>query len=152
MNKPTHVVLALLALALAWTGLAYSAAKDTAGRGQWNTGEMYSRYNGEHVHRATLTPDNTTAEDNTTAAGGTAVTYTFLAEERVCYEAVGTDVYVEVIAAASMTAAGAKARLVKADQSGDVVCDTFRSENAVKKVSALCTAAGPCILKIFEVR
>lgn len=148
MKKLLPISLAALAIVLSVAHLAYGAVADTASAGKWSSGEMYLRMNGEHTHRFTLTPDNSTAEDNTTASGGTAVTYTLNGRERICYEAVTTDVWVEVVAAASMTAAGAKGRLVKADQSGDVVCDTLAG---TLKVSALCTTAGPCILKGFEV-
>lgn len=113
---------------------------------------MYAMTNGEHILRSIATPDNSTAEDNTSAAGGTAVAYTFLGGERVCYECVTTDAWVEVIAAASMTASGNKGRLVKAanEGAGDLVCDTLLP--GTTKVSFLCTAAGPCKCKIFEVR
>lgn len=145
----TLLVVATLAIAAVAFG---SEAQLATARFATGMHEAFNRMSGEHIHRATLTPDNTTAEDNTTAAGGSAVTYTFVGGERLCYEAVTTDAYVEVIAAASMTAGGAKGRLVKADQAGDVVCDTFRRENTTRKVSALCSAAGPCTVKVFEVR
>lgn len=148
MKKLLPLTLAAFAVVLTWAGLSWSAIADNASSGKWNSGDLYLRMNGEHIHRFTLTPDNSTAEDNLTASGGTAVAYTLFGRERLCYEAVGTDAWVEVVAAASMTAAGAKARLVKADQSGDVVCDTLAG---TLKVSALCTAAGPCIVKAFEI-
>lgn len=145
----------LLAVSLALSVGAVAIAQDTqlsTGRFATSLHEGFNRLNGEYIHRATLTPDNTTAEDNTTATGGAAVTYTFVGGERLCYEAVTLDAYVEVIAAASMTAGGAKGRLVKADQSGAVVCDTLRRENVTRKISALCSVAGPCAVKIFEAR
>lgn len=106
--------------------------------------------NGRPLHRATLTPDNTTAEDNTTAAGGTAVTYTFTGGEYLCFQAVTTAAFVEFIAAASMTAAGAKGFTVPADQNLRANCFIMKPGDV--KVSALCSAAGPCIVKVFELQ
>lgn len=145
-------ILAILSLALiGLTAAVVSAAQvDTARAGSWPMGEAFMRMNGEPIHRATLTPDNSTAESNLTAAGGTAVTYTFFGGERVCIQAATTDAYVEVIAAASMSASGAKGFLVDADQPLLSNCITLRTGSL--SVSALCTAAGPCIVKLFEVR
>jgi hypothetical protein len=106
--------------------------------------------NGQPIHRFTLTPDNTTAEDNTTAAGGTAVTYTLTGGEYLCFQAVTTAAYVEFIAAASMTASGAKGFTVPADQNLRANC--YLMKPGTVKVSALCTAAGPCIVKGFEIQ
>lgn len=146
-----HRLLLVALTCVALVPLVAWAVGESTARNANNIQEAFYRMNGEHIHRATLTPDATTAEDNVTAAGGTAVAYTFLGGERVCYEAVTTDAYVQVIAAASYTAANAKARYVKADQPGDVVCDTLLVDGP-KKVSALCSAAGPCLVKVFEVR
>jgi hypothetical protein len=110
--------------------------------------DSFFRMNGQPIHRATLTPDNTTAEDNTTAAGGTAVQYTFRGGERICIQALTTDAYVEVIAAASMTAAGALGFTVFAGQALDANCLTLKLGST--KISALCTAAGPCLVKLIE--
>jgi hypothetical protein len=105
---------------------------------------------GQLLHRATLTPDNTTAEDNTTAAGGTAVTYSFTGGEIVCIQADTTAAYIEFIAAGSMTAAGAKGFKIPADNNVQAEC--YLLMPGTLKVSALCTVAGPCIVKLFERR
>ncbi len=104
--------------------------------------------NGQPIHRFTLTPDNSTAESNLTAAGGTAVQYTLFGGERICLQAVTTDAYIEFIAAASMTAAGAKGFTVVAGSALDANCYTLTT--GTLSVSALCTAAGPCLVKGFE--
>lgn len=130
--------------------VAYAAAGDTARYGSWVFGEAFMRANGSPIHRATLTPDNSTAESNLTAAGGTAVTYTLFGGERICVQAATTDAYVEVIAAGSFTASGAKAFLVDADASLWANCFTLKESEL--SVSALCTAAGPCTVKLFEIR
>lgn len=129
--------------------LSGCAVNDTAREASWPN--AYFMLNGEHILRFVATPDNSTAESNLTAAGGTAVTYTLTGTERLCYECNTTDAWVEVIAAGSMTAAGAKGRLVKAanEGAGDLVCDTLKGSTSV---SFLCTAAGPCKCKAFEVR
>lgn len=108
------------------------------------------RMNGSPIHRFTLTPDNTTAESNLTAAGGTAVTYTLFGGERICLQAVTTDAYVQIIAAASVTAAGALGFTLTAGQSPFANCFTLQPGEL--SVSALCTAAGPCLVKGFEQR
>lgn len=125
------------------------AVNDTAREASWPN--AYFMMNGEHILRFVATPDNTTAESNLTAAGGTAVQYTLTGTERLCYECNTTDAWVEVIAAGSMTASGARGRLVKAanEGAGDLVCDTLKGSLSV---SFLCTAAGPCKCKAFEVR
>lgn len=110
--------------------------------------ETFWTMNGEPIHRATLTPDNTTAEDNTTASGGTAVTYTFRGGERICIQALTTNTYIQVIAAASVTAGGVLGWTVVADQALDANCITLLQGST--KISALCTAAGPCNVKLFE--
>lgn len=158
MKRPVLMLIPMAVLALGLTLFARNAwatAAQTTGFQAWDTGKLFKAMNGEHILRARLTPDNSTAEDNTTAAGSgqsiAALTYTFFGGERVCFEAVTVDAYVEIIAAASMAASGGKGRLVKADLSGDIVCDTLSPDGA-KKVSALCTAAGPCLVKVFEVK
>ena len=129
--------------------LVSCAVNDTAREASWP--EAYFMMNGTHILRFLATPDNSTAESNLTASGGAAVTYTLTGTERLCYECATTDAYVEVIAAGSMTAAGAKGRLVKAANAGagDLVCDTLKGQLSV---SFLCSAAGPCSCKAFEVR
>lgn len=146
-----------LAAILGAAAIAYAQTANSAtARHATEMKESFFRMNGEHAFRALLTPTDVAAEDNSNTAGNSAgglaaVQYTFIGGERICYEAHTTDAWVQVnIASASMTAAGAKARFVKADQSGDVVCDALLDGTA--KVSALCTAAGPCEVKIFEVR
>lgn len=104
--------------------------------------------NGRPIHRFTLTPDNSTAESNLTAAGGTAATYTLLGGERICLQAVTTDTYIEFIAAASVTASGAKGFTLAAGQGLLSNCYTLAATDL--SVSALCTAAGPCLVKGFE--
>jgi hypothetical protein len=106
--------------------------------------------NGSPIHRFTLTPDNSTAEDNLTASGGTALAYTLFGGERICLQAVTTDAYIEIIAAASVTASGAKGFVITAGHPLDTNCFTLQSGDL--KVSALCTAAGPCLVKGFEKR
>lgn len=152
--KRTHALLTLtLALAVAGAGLyaarAYAAQVDTV-RFSSSMHDGFLKMNGSPVHRFTLTPDNSTAESNLTASGGTAVTYTLFGGERICLQAVTTDSYIEIIAAASVTAAGAKGFTLVAGQSLFANCITL-TENQLS-VSALCTAAGPCLVKGFEVR
>lgn len=108
------------------------------------------RMNGSPIHRFTLTPDNTTAESNLTASGGTAVTYTLFGGERICLQALTTDAYIEVIAAASVTAAGAKGFTLVAGQG--LFANCFTLEPGQLSVSALCTAAGPCLVKGLELK
>lgn len=112
--------------------------------------DAFLKLNGSPIHRFTLTPDNSTAESNLTAAGGTAATYTLFGGERICLQAVTTDAYIEVIAAASMTAAGAKGFLITAGHPLDTNCVTLLPGDL--SISALCTAAGPCLVKGFEKR
>lgn len=148
--KPSRILAIAAALALAISGsfVAYAAQIDTARQAQWNTGEAFQKANGRLLHRFTLTPDNSTAESNLTAAGGTAVTYTLFGGERICLQAVTTDAYIEIIAAASVTASGAKGWTITAGQSPFANC--FTLETGDLSVSALCTAAGPCLVKGFE--
>lgn len=147
--KRLALLLPLLVLASGCSG-AWAAAVDTARYASWTSGEAFMRMNGSPVHRATLTPDNTTAESNLTASGGTAVAYTLFGGERICIQAVTTDTYIEVIAAASVTAAGAKGFTVVAGQPLLANCLTLMPGQL--SVSALCTASGPCLVKLFELR
>lgn len=141
--------LLLAALSLASSGCvpdAFAAQVDTV---RAATGwDAFQKANGRLIHRATLTPDASTAESNLTASGGTAATYTLFGGERVCVQAVTTDAYIEVIAAASVTASGAKAWNLTAGQSPFANCWTL--ETGDLSVSALCTASGPCLVKLFE--
>lgn len=134
-----------LVLLLALSGCAVN---DTAREAGWPN--AFQMANGSPLHRFTLTPDNSTAESNLTAAGGTAVTYTLVGGERVCVQAATTDAYIEVIAAASVTASGAKGFFLDADTALWANCFTLLKTQL--SVSALCTAAGPCIVKGFEIR
>lgn len=143
-------VSATLALASGCTEAFAAHDSTTKARSAPSMPEALFRLNGQPLHRFTLTPDNTTAESNLTAAGGTAVTYTLTGSEHLCLQAVTTDAYVEVIAAGSMTAAGAKGWFVDADQSLWANCFTLQPD--ARSVSALCTAAGPCIVKGFELQ
>lgn len=147
MKRNHFAALAVLALLVA--PLLYAAQTDTA-RFTGNMHDAFLKMNGEPIHRFTLTPDNSTAEDNITATGGTAVAYTLFGGERICLQAVTTDTYVEVIAAASMTASGAKGFTVKAGDPLASHCVTLLPGSL--KISALCSAAGPCLLKGFELR
>lgn len=129
---------------------AHAAFVDTARAASWTSGEAFMRMNGSPIHRFTLTPDNSTAESNLTAAGGTAVQYTLFSGERICLQAVTTDAYVQIIAAGSMTAAGALGFTLVAGQS--LFANCFTLEPGQLSVSALCTAAGPCLVKGFELK
>lgn len=148
--KRTLLLSALVAALISAGTVAIAAQTDTARLASWNSGEAFMRANGSPVHRFTLTPDNSTAESNLTAAGGTAVTYTLFGGERICLQAITTDAWVEVIAAGSFTASGAKAVFIDAD--GPLWANCFTLQSGELSVSALCTAAGPCIVKGFEVR
>jgi hypothetical protein len=139
-------LLPLLALLAPGCGEAFGAQVDTVRFAAWP--DAFQKANGQPIHRFTLTPDNTTAESNLTAAGGTAVTYTLFGGERICLQAITTDAYIEFIAAASVTAAGAKAFTLVAGSALDANCYTLTT--GTLSVSALCTAAGPCIVKGFE--
>lgn len=138
----------LLVVAVLIPVACVAAVNDVARRASWPL--AFHMYNGSPIHRFTLTPDNTTAESNLTAAGGTAVTYTLLGGERICLQAVTTDAYVQVIAAGSMTAAGALGFTITAGAALQANCFTLLGSEL--SVSALCTAAGPCLVKGFEVR
>lgn len=139
--------MAVLAAGLLIATAAY-AVNTVARKASWPN--SYQMLNGSPLHRFTLTPDNSTAESNLTAAGGTAVTYTLVGGERICLQAVGTDAYVEIIAAASVTASGAKGFTITAGNPLWTNCFTLLTSQL--SVSALCTAAGPCLVKGFEVR
>lgn len=128
--------------------LSGCAVNDTAREAGWPN--AFQMANGSPILRAVLTPDATTAESNLTAAGGTAATYTLVGGERVCVQAITTDAYVEVIAAASYTAANAKAFFVDADASLWANCFTLLKSEL--SVSSLCSTAGPCLVKLFEIR
>lgn len=136
------------AVSVCTVGIAFAAQVDTARMSSWP--EAFNMANGSLIHRFTLTPDNSTAESNLTAAGGTAATYTLFGGERICLQAVTTDAYIEVIAAASVTASGAKGFTITAGQSPFANCFTLLTGQL--SVSALCTAAGPCLVKGFEQR
>lgn len=146
--KPLRILLGAGVVALvAFVSFTVAAAQvDTVRFASWP--DAFQKANGKLIHRATLTPDNSTAESNLTAAGGTAATYTLFGGERVCLQAVTTDAYIEVIAAGSVTASGAKAFTLPAGQSPFANCFTLESGDL--SVSALCTAAGPCLVKLFE--
>lgn len=148
--KPFRILLLAGAVGLAsFTGfLVYAAQIDTVRFASWP--DAFQKANGSLIHRATLTPDNSTAESNLTAAGGTAATYTLFGGERLCLQAVTTDAYIEEIAAASVTASGAKAWLLTAGQSPFANCFTMQPGSL--SISALCTASGPCLVKVFEQR
>ena len=130
------------------SALVWAAQVDTARFASWTSGDAFMKANGKLLHRFTLTPDNSTAESNLTASGGTAVTYTLFGGERICLQAISTDAYIEVIAAGSVTASGAKGFTLFAGASPFANC--FTLEPGDLSVSALCTAAGPCLVKGFE--
>lgn len=148
--KPLRILIlaGVVGLASLCGYLAHAAQADTVRFAPWP--DAFQKANGSLIHRATLTPDNSTAESNLTAAGGTAVTYTLFGGERVCVQAVTTDAYIEEIAAGSVTASGAKAWLLPAGQSPFANC--FTLQPGTLSLSALCTAAGPCLVKVFEQR
>lgn len=149
--KPFRILFGAIAVALvAFVASVVGAAQVDTVRFASNSWDAFQKANGSLIHRATLTPDNSTAESNLTAAGGTAVTYTLFGGERVCLQAVTTDAYIEVIAAGSFTASGAKAFTLTAGQSPFANCFTLLPTEL--SVSALCTAAGPCLVKVFEQR
>lgn len=145
-----HARLLFVGLALAIVSGVALAARDDTVRFSNNMHHAFLEMNGSPILRAVLTPDNTTAESNLTAAGGTAVTYTLFGGERICVQAVTTDAYIEIIAAASVTAAGAKGFTVTAGNPLSTNCFTLGPADL--SVSALCTAAGPCLVKLFEFR
>ncbi len=148
MKRPALLLVpaAIIATLLTFAGLAWAAQIDTVRFSSWPN--SFLMMNGAPIHRATLTPDNTTAESNLTTAGGTAVAYTLFGGERICVQAITTDAWVEIVAAASFTAAGAKGIWVVAGAPLDSNCFTLRPSDL--SVSALCSAAGPCIVKLFE--
>lgn len=149
MNRKQFSIALLIAAPLVVAGLVVHAAQSDTVRfaGGW---DGFQKANGSLIHRATLTPDNSTAESNLTAAGGTAVQYTLFGGERLCLQAVTTDAYIQVVAAGSMTAAGALGFTLTAGQSPFANCFTLLPSEL--SVSALCTAAGPCLVKVFEQR
>jgi hypothetical protein len=126
-------------VAILYATKAHAAFVDTARAASWTSGEAFMRMNGSPIHRFTLTPDNTTA-----------VTYTLFGGERICLQALTTDAYIEVIAAASVTAAGAKGFTLVAGQG--LFANCFTLEPGQLSVSALCTAAGPCLVKGLELK
>lgn len=146
INMKHHRIALVVSLML---GLVGSALATTARKASWSTGEAFYRTNGEPIHRFTLTPDSTTAEDNTNAAGGNAVTYTLVGGERICFQSPEA-AYVEVIASASMTAAGAKGFRVGANEPLTSNCHTLQP--GTLKVSALCVSGSCTGVKGFEVR
>lgn len=148
MRLKHFAALAVVAV-LGFAAVAYADYLDTA-RGTTTMLEAFLRANGSKIHRFTMTPSDSVAESNLTAAGGTAVTYTLVGGERICLQAVTTDAYVQIIAAASVTAAGAKGWTLTAGAALDANCFTLLPTE--KSVSTLCTATGPCLVKAFEVR
>lgn len=148
--KPTRILLGVAAVALlTFAGFSvYAAQIDTVRMASWP--DAFMKMNGSPILRAVLTPDATTAESNLTAAGGTAATYTLFGGERLCVQAITTDAYVEVIAAASYTAANAKAFFLDAD--APLWANCFTLQTGETSVSSLCSAAGPCLVKVFELR
>lgn len=147
--KPYRLLLAAFAVgALAFAGYALAAQIDTVRQASWP--DAFLKMNGSPVHRFTLTPDATTAESNLTASGGTAVTYTLFGGERICLQAVTTDAFVEIVAAASYAASNAKAFFLDAD--APLWANCFTLQTTELSVSALCSATGPCIVKGFELR
>jgi opacity protein-like surface antigen len=143
-----HLFAAAILLVLT-AAVAYAAQVDTV-RFSVSMHDAFLKMNGSPVHRFTATPDATTAESNLTASGGTAVAYTLFGGERICLQAITTDAYVQVIAAASMTAAGALGFTIKAGDPLLSNCLTLLPGEL--SVSILCTASGPCLVKGFELR
>lgn len=142
MSRKTTAVAVMTVLALSGLALA-----DKARGRAWP--EAFSVMNGQPLHRFTLTPDGSTAEDNTTAAGGTAVTYTLTGGERLCLQS-SEAAYVEVIAAASMTAAGAKGFRLGPNEPLLSNCLTLKA--GALRVSALCVSGNCTSIKGFELQ
>ncbi len=148
MKRPALLLVpaALLAVALTFAGVAWAAQVDTVRFSSWPN--SYLMTTGTVLHRFTLTPDNSTAESNLTTSGGTAVAYTLFGGERICLQASTTDAYIEFIAAASVGAAGIRGFTITAGAALEANCFTIGPTQL--SVSALCTAAGPCLVKGFE--
>ena len=150
MSRTKIIILVALAVMATFVGSFVWAAQTDTVRFSSTMHDAFLKMNGSPIHRFTLTPDNSTAESNLTASGGTAVQYTLLGGERICLQAVTTDAYVEIIAAGSVTAAGAKGFTLVAGSALDANCFTLLPGEL--SISALCTAAGPCLVKGFEKR
>lgn len=148
MKRPALLLVPAAAIAalLTFAGFAWAAQVDTVRFSSWPN--SFLMMNGQPIHRFTLTPDNSTPESNLTTSGGTAVAYTLFGGERICLQAITTDAYIQFIAAGSMTAAGALGFNITAGAALDANCFTLTP--GTLSVSALCTAAGPCLVKGFE--
>ena len=138
---------AALILAALGATAASAAYLDTV-RGTPNVNESFLKMNGSPIHRFTMTPDSTTPESNLTAAGGVAQTYTLFGGERLCFQSAEA-AYIEVIASGSMTAAGAKAFRIDANESIGTSCITTRPGQL--SVSSLCVSGACTAVKAFEV-
>lgn len=147
--KRTATIAAVSLLALFGAVAAAQEAKMLTAGMATSLVDAFKRSNGSPIHRATLTPDATTPESNTTATGGTAVTYTLLGGERICVQTPEA-AYVEVIASTSMTAAGAKGFRVGANEPLSSNC--FTLQGGQTSVSALCVSGACTGVKLFEVR
>ncbi len=148
MKRPALLLVpaAAILVLLTFAGLAQAARSDTVRFSTWP--ESFHMANGQPIHRFTITADNSSAEDQSNTSGGTSVQYTLFGGERICLQAVTTDAYIEFIASASMTAAGAKGFTITAGAALDANCYTLTA--GTTKISSLCTAAGPCLVKGFE--
>jgi hypothetical protein len=129
--------------------LVYAATTDNV-RFSSNMHEAFLQTNGSPVHRFTATPDATTAESNLTATGGTAVAYTLVGGERLCFQTPEA-AYIQVIAAASMTAAGALGFRVGANEPLLSNCITLKASGQLS-VSALCVTGSCTGVKAFELQ
>lgn len=138
--------LAVSAVAL-YAARAYAAQVDTARFASWPSGEAFMRMNGEPIHRATLTPDGSTAEDNSNASGGGAVTGTLYGGERICVQTPEA-AYVQVIASASLTAALS----FRVNANEGLFANCFTTQSGATKVSGLCVTGSCAGIKLFEIR
>jgi hypothetical protein len=101
--------------------------------------------NGQPIHRSTVVAVAATPKDTTSTSGGVSVVYTWKGGEVVLIQ---SDVacYIEVGAAASMTASGAKAIKLEAGEKYVMVLQSDVTKISVDSVS------GTATVKFFELR
>jgi hypothetical protein len=145
-----RILLVLSCLFVSFVGaLVYAATTDNV-RFSSNMHEAFLQTNGSPVLRFVATPDASSAESNLNASGGVALTYTLVGGERLCFQTPEA-AYIEVIAAASMTAAGAKAFRVGANEPLLSNCITLKASGQLS-VSALCVTGSCTGVKAFELQ
>jgi hypothetical protein len=149
MKRPALLLIPLAAIAvlLTFAGIAWAAQVDTARFAPWP--DAFFRMNGSPVHRSTVVATAATPKDTTSTSGGASVAYTFFGGERVCIQTAAA-AYVEVIAAASMTASGGKAFTVNANEPLLANCFTLLSSET--KISVDCITGTCSAVKVFELR